>query len=124
MKKLVVYNETTDLGNINTYYGLLLFTFNLFIFLFIFECIRQIGNRCKRSHEILLHEYESCNTKYYTIIKKNLSSEICSICLEDLKIIEENNEIVVLKCSHLFHKKCIDEWINVQHVCPLCKENI
>jgi hypothetical protein len=40
----------------------------------------------------------------------------CSICLQ---VCEKN--IVETKCSHLFHKECIDEWIKRSYSCPLCR---
>jgi hypothetical protein len=43
----------------------------------------------------------------------------CSICLLEL-----NKDIKKLKCEHNFHKKCIDEWINTNNVCPLCRSII
>jgi hypothetical protein len=43
----------------------------------------------------------------------------CSICLLEL-----NKDIKTLKCEHNFHKKCIDEWINTNNVCPLCRSII
>ncbi|KAH7190912.1 hypothetical protein DER44DRAFT_635397, partial [Fusarium oxysporum] len=42
-----------------------------------------------------------------------------AICLEvfsDLDIVRR------LNCEHIFHKQCIDLWLQGQHVnCPLCK---
>jgi len=45
----------------------------------------------------------------------------CSICLEEFK--EEEN-LVMFACKHIFHKKCIEDWVkaNIQHSvkCPIC----
>ena len=38
--------------------------------------------------------------------------------------IESNNDIIELKCHHMFHKKCLDPWVNEHKNCPLCKNNI
>jgi hypothetical protein len=54
----------------------------------------------------------SMNTDIDNISTKNP----CSICLLEL-----NKDIKKLKCKHNFHKKCIDEWINTNNVCPLCR---
>ena len=54
----------------------------------------------------------SKNTDIDNISTKNP----CSICLLEL-----NKDIKKLKCEHNFHKKCIDEWINTNNVCPLCR---
>ena len=40
----------------------------------------------------------------------------CSICLEN-----EPCEIYVLNCDHVFHKKCITDWLMRNPTCPLCR---
>ena len=56
-----------------------------------------------------------------------MSENECIICAE---IIDENNESHdILKCEHnsLFHKKCLDEWSEIQSdnnqnlACPICR---
>ena len=44
----------------------------------------------------------------------------CSICL--LKY-EDEDDIIVLKCTHIFHKECVNEWLkNNSNKCPVCRE--
>lgn len=59
-------------------------------------------------------------------IPTKMEDEICSICLVDYHV---NDYIAKLKvCGHVFHKNCIDQWINKPgHKlpnCPVCKSNI
>ncbi|CAL5201698.1 unnamed protein product [Lathyrus oleraceus] len=42
-------------------------------------------------------------------------AEKCSICFEDFKV------GVCMPCSHMFHKDCIQDWLNVGNSCPLCR---
>ncbi|CEM24477.1 unnamed protein product [Vitrella brassicaformis CCMP3155] len=42
----------------------------------------------------------------------------CSVCLVEF---EEDDEVRVLDCKHVFHKLCIDEWFKAHTVCPLCR---
>jgi hypothetical protein len=45
----------------------------------------------------------------------------CSICLEGY---EESSVIRKLKCSHLFHKDCIDPWLlKESYKCPVCRND-
>ncbi|KAL8064687.1 hypothetical protein ABFX02_01G107300 [Erythranthe guttata] len=46
--------------------------------------------------------------------------KVCTICLE---CVELNEEIRVLcNCTHLFHRVCLDTWIDQGQVtCPLCR---
>lgn len=55
----------------------------------------------------------------YSIIGQNTFD--CSICLEHTKPTEYKRE---LKCGHVFHKKCIDNWISRYALCPLCRNSI
>ncbi|KAH0574467.1 putative RING finger domain and U-box domain [Spironucleus salmonicida] len=42
--------------------------------------------------------------------------EQCSICFEAL-----SSNISQLTCSHIFHKNCIQPWINENSSCPICR---
>lgn len=48
-------------------------------------------------------------------------SDTCSICLEDFDV---SHKIRKLKCNHIFHTKCIDEWALSHPTCPVCKDTI
>ncbi|KAK4369661.1 hypothetical protein RND71_013453 [Anisodus tanguticus] len=44
----------------------------------------------------------------------------CSICLEPMELEEEVRELIT--CNHVFHRGCLDTWVNYGHVtCPLCR---
>ena len=44
----------------------------------------------------------------------------CAVCLSK---IEEDDEISVLRCDHLFHKGCLDRCVEYRHTtCPLCRD--
>ena len=42
----------------------------------------------------------------------------CVICLEDFKT---GDKAVILPCIHMFHTKCIKNWLKTQNSCPICK---
>ena len=52
--------------------------------------------------------------------KSNIQKE-CVICME---IFKENEKIRKLKCLHIFHLNCIDEWFEHNKNCPICKKDI
>ena len=57
-----------------------------------------------------------------TISYEELLNDInCTICLEEFN---NDEEIIKLKCNHLFHSKCIDDWIKKNQSCPLCRVNL
>ncbi|KAJ4848222.1 hypothetical protein Tsubulata_014394 [Turnera subulata] len=46
----------------------------------------------------------------------------CAVCLCK---VEEGEEIRELRCNHIFHRVCLDRWIEYRHsTCPLCRESI
>ena len=48
--------------------------------------------------------------------------DACAICVEDF---QEGSDVRVLPCDHVFHPKCVDEWLsNHSSLCPLCKLNV
>ncbi|EOY23827.1 hypothetical protein QUC31_008453 [Theobroma cacao] len=48
---------------------------------------------------------------------------VCTVCLDSM---EKSDEIRVLcKCCHVFHKECLDTWVNEGQVtCPLCRSTL
>ncbi|KAF8119023.1 hypothetical protein N665_0001s0079 [Sinapis alba] len=50
--------------------------------------------------------------------KKQADNE-CSVCLSNF---EEDSDVNKLKCGHLFHKTCLEKWIDYWNItCPLCR---
>ena len=46
----------------------------------------------------------------------------CTICLMD---IEQDNEIINLKCKHTFHSNCLTEYLkNYGYSCPVCRTEV
>lgn len=45
--------------------------------------------------------------------------ENCAICQDELK-----TNIHTLRCSHQFHDECIQKWIDLRNLCPLCNQKI
>lgn len=42
------------------------------------------------------------------------NDDICPICYQEMV------EAVVMKCSHVFHRGCLQKWLTIQEKCPLC----
>ena len=41
----------------------------------------------------------------------------CSICLEEMN---SDTKIIALQCAHIYHEKCVNEWLQKKSVCPIC----
>ncbi|KAM4621543.1 E3 ubiquitin-protein ligase RNF130 isoform 2-T2 [Polymixia lowei] len=45
----------------------------------------------------------------------------CAVCIEGYQL---NDVVRILPCKHVFHKICVDPWLNEHCTCPMCKLNI
>nr|XP_020447408.1 RING finger protein 150 [Monopterus albus] len=45
----------------------------------------------------------------------------CAVCIEGYK---PNDVVRLLPCRHVFHKHCVDPWLQDHRTCPMCKMNI
>ena len=53
-------------------------------------------------------------------IKIDINSFECSICLDNIDL----DDIHELKCGHIFHKECINNWFKQDSIyksCPYCR---
>jgi hypothetical protein len=57
-------------------------------------------------------------TKIDNISSLDSDRKSCSICLCDYII---GDTVIILPCIHMYHSKCISEWLKNQDFCPLCK---
>ena len=53
---------------------------------------------------------------------EELRNEICEICGHD--IINYKKNYCYLACGHLFHRKCVQPWLQDNLECPLCRRNV
>ncbi|KAK9941161.1 hypothetical protein M0R45_017782 [Rubus argutus] len=45
----------------------------------------------------------------------------CCICLAKYR---DKEEVRQLPCLHMFHLKCVDQWLRIISCCPLCKQEL
>lgn len=89
----------------------------------------ELDNRIMNSvMEESLNEYKTCEKK--PNIRINVESfsttnehknELCTICTDNFEL---GDEITRLQCTHLYHTKCIAEWVMYKPECPCCKSHI
>jgi hypothetical protein len=49
----------------------------------------------------------------------------CTICFNefaDQRAIQESGKLIKTKCGHIFHEKCLNNWLKKKNNCPLCKK--
>lgn len=47
-------------------------------------------------------------------------TDSCSICFDRLT----KGSALMTKCDHVFHYRCIRRWLNQNHNCPMCKQDV
>ena len=80
---------------------------------------RSLGGGVSFSN-LFLGEAREMSSTMFLNAKKDDSDLICMICLTEF---EPHDSIGGLMCHHIFHKKCIYEWLTRNPSCPLCREN-
>ena len=71
--------------------------------------------------KIKLKKIKMCKDLYTKNDSGKIEKPTCCICLAAMKI---GDDIVLLKCQHLFHFKCLEKWIETKEVCPFCRGKI
>ena len=59
-----------------------------------------------------------CEVKIKNISKLEESNKKCAICLERFN---SKVKVIILPCIHMFHTSCINDWMEKQKNCPICK---
>ena len=99
------YNLNNDLSSIAIVLAICLFV-TRFIYLY---CTCKCNYRLKhnRYQKIVFDEEK----EYY---------DSCTICLDDF---DNNDKLLKLKCSHIYHEKCIKTWFKNKSNCPNCNSS-
>tara|TARA_B100002051_G_C16737065_1_gene641880 strand:+ start:1042 stop:1311 length:270 start_codon:yes stop_codon:yes gene_type:complete len=84
------------------------------------DFIRRLCFKNKEPIKEITKNDEKNNLKKNTDIflnKKQTNFDTCVICLENMKY---NETLMIIQCSHIFHKECLQLWMNKKTICPLC----
>lgn len=74
----------------------------------------------KKKRQLIL---EMDEYQYKHIVKYDSRKETeCAICLAEF--IGTDMIKAFYKCEHIFHKKCLLNWLKKSNCCPLCKHNL
>ncbi|XP_071905395.1 NEP1-interacting protein 1-like isoform X2 [Coffea arabica] len=73
------------------------------------------------SHEAI-NDLPTCNLHSIETTNPSCHETICAICLTDFK----NGDCARMlpNCGHSFHVNCIDEWLNRNGTCPVCRRDV
>lgn len=74
--------------------------------------------------ETYIQEFRSRTptTRFDAVCNYKMPEHDCSVCLTKF---EPESEINCLSCGHLFHKVCLEKWLDYWNVtCPLCRSPV
>ena len=67
--------------------------------------------------------YGSLNRERSIGKDSSCGDDLCIVCINQIEASQEVR--VLLNCSHVFHKDCLDAWVDQgQGTCPLCRSNL
>lgn len=81
-----------------------------------YEIDRQIIKSLQEKYKIKINYNAYFNNK-----ENEEENNFCCICLQQYKI-EEN--VIEMSCNHLYHSECIEEWLNNNPTCPICRTDV
>ncbi|TQD72218.1 hypothetical protein C1H46_042257 [Malus baccata] len=61
------------------------------------------------------------SVSYKTGSSQNGSNESCVICRLDY---EDGENLTLLSCKHSYHSECINNWLTINKVCPVCSAEV
>lgn len=113
--------------------SILLLTYSLFIFfghiiiIFVAKFILYQTNTLLQENNTIFGHIneidisEHTSTMEYNQVQPTYQQPSCSICKENFDI---HDTIRLLSCQHIYHKKCVDDWLKQHPRCPTCNKNI
>jgi hypothetical protein len=85
-----------------------MFIYNYFNNLKKKDNIKEVDKDDKLSKEIYFLEFK---------IVGDFENNECIICLDNMK---KDDDIIIIKCGHKYHKTCLMKWFNKKKICPEC----
>ncbi|KAF9925388.1 hypothetical protein FBU30_004801 [Linnemannia zychae] len=77
------------------------------------------SNSAGKPQDAVVSQENNANLEYLTL--EDEQDAVCAICLCEYK---DDEELRKMRCTHYFHKDCVDEWLRLHRNCPLCKRDI
>ncbi|XP_065159261.1 uncharacterized protein [Atheta coriaria] len=75
----------------------------------------NVGNYIEHQMQLRL---QNCEAAEEIPPRAVATDEFCSICFEKMNSMPS----VTLKCSHIFHEKCVSLWLRQNTACPICRK--
>ncbi|KAK7138371.1 hypothetical protein R3I94_013859 [Phoxinus phoxinus] len=97
------------------------------IITYLFYAFRDMNRLLRLAKREMKKETENAIAKLQVRTLRTGDPEVdsedtsCVVCTDSFT---RNEQVTVLPCRHLYHKKCIEPWLLEHATCPMCKNNI
>jgi hypothetical protein len=81
----------------------------------ITDWLREMQHRPEPARHVILEDYVMSVADFQAAL-------VCPVRLSQFGYKEKG--LVTLKCTHPFHKTCLEPWLREYHTCPLCRTDI
>uniref|UniRef100_A0A0E0K4T9 RING-type domain-containing protein n=1 Tax=Oryza punctata TaxID=4537 RepID=A0A0E0K4T9_ORYPU len=58
----------------------------------------------------------------YHVVKEGAGAGECAVCLEAFR--SGDRRRVLPRCEHGFHAQCVDSWLRMSRLCPICRAEV
>jgi len=119
----IQYLYTSNL--VSLFFAHILHIFTIYLMTAIFYGFSKVYvsdvKQKKIKEQVFNHINDFTEINIFSNILNKFNNDDCSICINSF---HKKDEIRVLPCSHFFHKECIDDWIQKENSCPICRQLI
>ncbi|XP_074840213.1 RING finger protein 148 [Carettochelys insculpta] len=88
---------------------------------FTFYCagrLRMARTEIQRCQQLMDVKKAIVQLELRMLKEGDTDAESCVVCLE---VYKTQDIVRILRCSHIFHRVCIDPWLLMHRTCPVCK---
>ena len=82
------------------------------------ESEKKIENNDFHYKESFINKFYKCMVKIKLFIKKIF------IIKKSIEEKTKNKKFVITPCNHVYHSKCLKNWIEAKSTCPLCHSQL
>merc|ERR1740123_2079407 len=83
--------------------------------------IKDLPTRKVTAEELMKNESKTDTNANMESDDENEDGPSCAICMQQYKI---GDELRILPCKHEFHCECVDKWLPMKKICPLCRHDV
>ncbi|KAJ5072323.1 dsc e3 ubiquitin ligase complex subunit 1 [Anaeramoeba ignava] len=95
--------------------------FTIYLIIFVISLLIIILSQKKNPRYFIPKKFLPEKYNYFRPINlERLKEDVCVICLDEIK----ENDYMITPCNHIFHRSCLEKWMEIKIECPTCRATI